>query len=198
METITLKQSFIGLEKVKKITVYGSVDKMIEKLEAKQREEENQRELDLVKRNAARDYLLDVSRAIKAAERAATEYDLALSAAAGVSGIDYTKDRVQTSPTDDAIPCAILRNEMLAQQAETLAKTAQEMQEELMEYLINIDHEEATILRLHYLIGLSTEQIALSLYISRRTVNRRIQSGLLHLYQRIIPMQYRVNYQQAI
>lgn len=158
----------------------------------------NEAELAIAKADAARCYLNDVKRLQRKAELAEVEYKLAISASSGLRGIDYSRDVVQTSVSPDAIPNAVMKYTELREQVDALKAAADESFTECYGCLNELDPEEGTALRMKYLLGLTDGAIAMSLYVSPRTVNRRIASGLISLYDNGLPAEYRLNKEQAI
>ena len=83
----------------------------------------------------------------------------------GLSGIDYARDRVQTSPGDS-----------LADQLSDLAELEREYKRELVRILRKIDRmpreEHAAILRARYVRGEKWEQIAARMHYSAETVEK--------------------------
>lgn len=158
----------------------------------------NQEQIQLAQIEAAKHYLNDVKTLRRKVELAEIEYKAAVEKSSGLKGIDYSKDRVSTSPTDSAIHNAVELYLSRLEELESLKSISEEVLEECFTKLEQLDIEEATILRLHFFLGLSHNDIALSLYISRPTVFRKYNNGLLSLYQNGLPAEYRLNYQQAV
>lgn len=133
----------------------------------------------------------------KRAENARREYFMSVEHARGVSGIDYSHDNVSTSVSPDAIPRAIIRYDDLRDVADQLTVIANALADEAMELISMLDCEKASILRMRYLLGLTVKEISTGLFMSERTVARRINDGLADLYDAGIPVDYRINKEQA-
>ena len=155
-------------------------------------------EITFAKKQASKNYLNDVKKLKRKAELAEIEYQAAVDRASGVNGIDYSKDKVTTSPTDAAIHNAVESYMYRFDELQALKNISEEAMTECFSKLEQIEDEQATILRLHYLLDMKTQDIAFSLYMSKRSVYRKINEALLNLYEAGLPIEYKLNYQQAI
>ncbi len=157
----------------------------------------NAEQMRIAKTDAARSYLNDVVRLHKRAEQAQTEYRLAVEHAGGVSGIDYARDKVRTSVSPDAIPNAIIKYDDLLDTAIQLTAIAEEAVDTALTLISSLSFEEASVLRMRYILGLTVKEIATGLYMSERTAARRINDGLANLYDAGLPAEYRINRERA-
>lgn len=88
------------------------------------------------------------------------EVDEQRALASGLKGIDYSRDMVQTSPSDDAMPNAVARlMDVIAQRVE-LVRDYAEMLSECGESLARMNGTGADILRYRYLCNWPWERIA--------------------------------------
>lgn len=160
----------------------------------------NTEQMRVAKREAARSYLADVRKLQQKAQRAETEYRMAIERSSGLTGIDYSRDQVSKSVSPDAIPNAVIKYEELKEQLDILKAAADEAVDECFDKLYALDDVEGSVVRMHYVLGLSVKDIAVAegIWASERTVARRLCDGLEHLYDSGIPLQYRINHQQAI
>lgn len=122
----------------------------------------SQAELDRYRREQASAYLKRVRDAKRhiAALNAEVEEHRAL--ASGLTGIDYTRDIVQTSPTDDTMPNAVAKLlDIIAERVELVRDYAR-MLDECGASLAALNGTYADILRYRYLCDYSWERIAAS------------------------------------
>ena len=155
-------------------------------------------EITFAKKQASKNYLNDVKKLKRKVELAEIEYQAAIEKATGLKGIDYSRDIVSTSPTDEAIHNAVESYMYRFDELQALKNTSKEVLDECFSKLEKIDDEEATILRLNYLLDMKPQDIAFSLYMSKRSVYRKINEALLNLYEAGLPIEYRLNYETAL
>lgn len=160
--------------------------------------ETNEAQLGIAKAAASRQYLEDVVKLHKRATQAYQEYRLAVEHAGGVTGIDYSRDTVATSVSPDAIPNAIIRYDDLKDTAEQLSIIANDAADEALELINDLDAEQASVLRMKYILGLTIREIATGLFLSERTTARRLNDGLIELYDAGLPIEYRIDKEQAV
>lgn len=160
-------------------------------------ESSNAEQLRIAKAAASKRYMSDVVKLNKRAQLARQEYFIAVEHAGGVTGIDYSRDAVSTSVSPDAIPNALIKYDNLRDVAEQLAVIANEAADHALELINGLEDEEAAVLRMKYLLGLTVKEIATGLYVSERTAARRLNDGLVGLYEAGLPVEYRINKEQA-
>lgn len=156
------------------------------------------KDLQLAKRAAARDYLESVKKLKRKCELADAEYRMSVEAASGLNGIDYSRDKVSTSPSADAIPNAVEKYSEKKKQLDALLSVFEEVEEEVNKLTEAIDDTEGAVIRMRYLLGSTVEDVSTALYMSEREVYRKQANGLEHLYDVGIPVEYRLNYYQAV
>lgn len=147
---------------------------------------------------AAEAYLADIRKLDQRYKAAEVEYRMAVERASGLTGIDYSKDIVQTSPSADAIHNAVERYTELKDQLDAMQAALNDAVDEAFAKIDTLDDTEASVLRMHYLLGIKYCDIARGLAYTEREIYRKRQAGLEHLYDVGLPMQYRINQQQAI
>ena len=158
----------------------------------------NAKQVELAKTEASKQYLNDVKKLKRKVELAELEYKAAVERASGLKGIDYSRDLVSTSPTDAAIHNAVESYLLRFDELESLRSISEDVLHECFSKLEQLEDEEATILRLHYLLGMKHKDIAFSLYMSDRSVYRKLKNALSHLYDVGLPVEYRLNYETAL
>lgn len=163
--------------------------------------EANQEQLETAKADAARTYLSDISKLEKKLQAVQVEYEMAVKRASGLTGIDYSRDRVSTSPSADAIPDAVERYSELKDQMDVLADVvtdAKNERDELIESFDVNDNINAQVIRMRYVLGEKVEDVAFALGYCPRDIQRKQKAGLVELYDAGLPGEYRINYQKAI
>lgn len=158
----------------------------------------NQQELTRAKVDAARMYLNDVKQLETKLRFAQVEYQMALERASGLTGIDYSRDTVTTSPSADAIPNAVERYTELKEQLDAMALIVEDAVSERDELVWSLDSNEGSVVRMRYVQGCTVPDVAYALGYSPDHIKRLQREGLVELYDAGLPVEYRINYQQAI
>ena len=159
--------------------------------------ESNAEQLEAAKVEAARLYLDDVSKLESKLRFAQAEYRMAVERSSGLTGIDYSRDAVATSPTADAIPNAVERYTELKDQLDALAVVVEDAVAERDDLLDSLESDAGVVLRMRQR-GAKVSDIAYALGYVEREVYRRQRAGLVELYDAGLPGEYRINYQKAI
>ncbi len=95
--------------------------------------------------------LVSYERAMR--EAAEVQYEMA----DGLRGIDYSRDQVDTSPTADAIPNAVIAHDEAGETMVEIADSARERVKQAAEVIARLnDVKEATCLRLYYVEAFAT------------------------------------------
>lgn len=116
-------------------------------------------EIDDYRRAQARAYLTRVSECQRTVRAMRDEVDVMRRMADGMKGIDYSRTRVDASPTDSAIPDAVAM--IIERERELLAKVAEcvDVMAECDAALDRMGGWEAAILRDHYCAGVSLTEL---------------------------------------
>ena len=121
--------------------------------------------------------LVSYERAMR--EAAEVQYEMA----DGLRGIDYTRDQVDTSPTADAIPNAVIAHDEAGGSLEQIADSARERISEAARALDRMDDPtEAAALTLYYIACRKWEAVCVKMnytWDGMMTLRRR---ALLHAY----------------
>ena len=130
----------------------------------------------------SRRYLKEVRRLAR--HVAALEEDIALQRdqAAGVSGIDYTRTPVDTSPTADALPEAIIKLIESIEECCTELAACVAAQDEARSLLAAMGGVGADLLRMHYVAMRSWSYVAAKLGYAKGTVKNAAADALCEFY----------------
>lgn len=119
--------------------------------------------------------------------------------AEGVSALDYSKDNVQTSPTDSAMPNAV--SELIEQKRDREAKRdlyADELAAVTRAFERMPNKTYAAILDAHYIGEASWKQIAAEYPMSKRGIMKVRQKALAMFYDYMPPSQRFIDVPKAI
>ena len=121
-----------------------------------------------------------VSYAQRLEESAAAQFALA----DGLRGMDYTRDRISTSPTPDAIPNAVAAHMEMGGSFAQIAEDARRRAVEAAAALADMDDPtEATCLHLYYVDALETwEHVCVKMHYSYDGMMKLRRRAVLHAY----------------
>lgn len=107
----------------------------------------------------------------------------------GLKALDYSKSKVQSSPTPDAIPNAVADHMEMGQTFEEVAANAAARQAEAKSAILALDDpDEVNALLGFYVQGLTWEQLSVDMNHSYSTMMRIRKRGLVNIYDRdLIP-----------
>lgn len=162
--------------------------------------ESNAEEMNRLKVELAKAYIAHVDE-IKEQVRLLKERREMLENIGGLRGIDYAKDKVKTSPNDDAVPNAVVKL-MEAQEAEQASMEFEQREiDEFEDRIVKLTGRGGLILQCLYLMGVELTDVQIYrqyMPMPKSTYFRRKDEGLLELYNNGLPEAYKLPDEKAV
>ena len=138
----------------------------------------------------ADEYLKAIRDAERRKQLIADERELYKADLDGLSGIDYSKPNIMTSPSPDAIPNKVLKLLEYSQQLDVLETALDAAIEDAHKKLLSIEGAAGFVLRLHFMLGFKWEAAFLKAGVSDTKGYELRREGLLKVYDMGIPEKY--------
>lgn len=138
----------------------------------------------------ADEYLKAIREAEKRKQLIEDERELYKADIDGLSGIDYSKPNITTSPSPDAIPNRVMKLLEYYQQLDVLETALDVAITEAHKKLFAIEGAAGFVLRLHFMLGFKWEAAFLKAGVSETKGYELRREGLLKVYDMGIPEKF--------
>lgn len=138
----------------------------------------------------ADEYLKAIRDAERRKQLIADERELYMTDLDGVSGIDYSKPVIMSSPSPDGIPNRVLKLLEYSEQLNVLETALDAAIEEAHNKLLAVEGVAGFVLRLHFMLGFKWEVAFAKAGVSETKGYELRREGLLRVYDMGIPEKY--------